>query len=161
MKALFPVALVFACSSLLPAQTAPEKDIWSGQYEVFADTDATKSLGNLSISKSKTLKAEDVPSRLEADLERWTVSSAQDGKTDSTDARRFLYNEEDDEYKEFGWTEKHKAGQIKCLDGGHFFLCQTDANTTVEMKGEKPLFTKTGFFGVWLHYGLVTIKKVK
>jgi len=75
--------------------------------------------------------------------------------------RRFLFKPNNDEYKEFGWTDLHKAGKMNCIDGGHFFICKTEANTTVDLKGDKAFLTKTGVFGIWLHHGLVTLKKVK
>ena len=46
------------------------------------------------------------------------------------------------------------------FDGGHFFICKTDPNSNVELKGDKPFKTKSGVFGIWLHYGLVTLKKL-
>ncbi|MNY18567.1 hypothetical protein D3C86_1519550 [compost metagenome] len=114
----------------------------------------------LIISRSKDLKPEDVPAKLEADLARWTVGSKRDAKKEDILVRRFLQNDEDDEYKELGWTGLHKAGKMNCIDGGHFFICKTDPNSTVELKGDKPFKTESGIFGIWLHYGLVTLKKL-
>ncbi|KFC19456.1 hypothetical protein [Chryseobacterium sp. FH1] len=136
-----------------------ESDIWSGSYSVHPNNDAVVQ-DTLVISRSKDLKPEDVPSKLEADLARWTVESKRDSKKGDILVRRFLQNDEDDEYKEFGWTALHKAGKMNCIDGGHFFICNTDPNSTVELKGDKPFKTESGIFGIWLHYGLVTLKKL-
>lgn len=136
-------------------------DLWSGEYIVYHTDDLSKSAGKLTVVKLQDLKADDLPVKLQTDLERWTMISEQAAKKDSTTVRRFLFNSENDEYKEFGWTDLHKAGEMNCIDGGHFFICQTKANTTVDLKGDKPFLTKTGIFGIWLHYGLVTLKKVK
>ncbi|MNK85770.1 hypothetical protein D3C87_1056600 [compost metagenome] len=136
-----------------------ESDIWSGSYSVHPNNDAVVQ-DTLIISRSKDLKPEDVPAKLEADLARWTVGSKRDAKKEDILVRRFLQNDEDDEYKELGWTGLHKAGKMNCIDGGHFFICKTDPNSTVELKGDKPFKTESGIFGIWLHYGLVTLKKL-
>lgn len=136
-----------------------DADIWSGSYSVHPNNDAVVQ-DTLIISRSKDLKPEDVPSKLEADLARWTVGSKRDAKKEDILVRRFLQNDEDDEYKEFGWTALHKAGKMNCIDGGHFFICKTDPNSTVELKSDKPFKTESGIFGIWLHYGLVTLKKL-
>lgn len=136
-----------------------ESDIWSGSYSVHPNNDSVVQ-DTLVISRSKDLKPEDVPSKLEADLARWTVESKRDSKKGDILVRRFLQNEDDDEYNEFGWTALHKAGKMNCVDGGHFFICKTDPNSTVELKGDKPFKTESGVFGIWLHYGLVTLRKL-
>lgn len=161
MKYWFAILVFTIFNTTLQAQKMPEKDIWSGDYAIFPTNDLPKSAGNLRIIKLKNLKSGDLPAKLQPDLERWTIISQQESKTDSTAVRRFLFNSEDDEYKQFGWTELHKSSKMNCIDGGHFFICQTEPKTTVDLKGDKPFFSETRFFGVWLHYGLVTIKKVK
>lgn len=161
MKFWFAILVFTIFNTTLLAQKMPDGDIWSGEYAIFPTNDLWKSAGNLIIIKLKNLKSADLPAKLQPDLERWKIISQQESKTDSTAVRRFLFNPEDDEYKQFGWTELHKSGKMNCIDGGRFFICQTEPKTTVDLKGDKPFFSETGFFGVWLHYGLVTIKKVK
>ena len=156
MKFLLFSILTFFSTNLF-SQKNTATDIWSGNYEVFTDKNM---VDQFKIVKSKNLKESDVAAKYEGDLERWIIISQHDSKTDSMAVRRFLFNDEDDEYKEFGWTELHKSGKMKCLDGGHFFICQTKAKSTIELKGEKPFFTETGIFGVWLHYGLVQLRKL-
>lgn len=154
----FIILMVF--SNCLKAQTTKETDLWSGSYAIYPNNDEVVA-DTLVIKKVKDLTADQVPAKLEADLGRWEVASTRDSKKEAITIRRFLSNNEDDEYKEFGWTAMHKAGKMNCIDGSHFFICQTDAKTTVELKGDKPFYTETGIFGVWLHHGLVTIKKIK
>lgn len=159
MKNIFLIILMLFCT-FLNAQNKQETDLWSGSYAIYPNKDDVAA-DTLVIKKINDLTADQVPSKLEADLARWDILSTRDSKKEAVTVRRFLSNNEDDEYKEFGWTAMHKAGKMNCIDGGHFFICQTEAKTTVELKGDKPFYTETGIFGVWLHYGLVTIKKIK
>jgi hypothetical protein len=161
LKSLFLSIITILVGETVQAQKTAKADIWSGEYAVYPTNDLTKSAGSMTILKLKDLKANDLPVKLQADLERWNLMSEQENKKDSTTVRRFLFNEVDDEYREFGWTDLHKTDKMNCIDGGHFFICQTDPETTVNLRGDKPFVTKTGVFGIWLHYGLVTLKKVK
>ena len=161
MKFFFAILVLINFSLTLQAQKTTQTDIWSGEYAIYPTTDLSKSAGNLTIVKLKDLKTSVLPARLQTDPERWTIISQQEKKTDSTTVRRFLFDSENDEYKEFGWTDLHRSGKMNCIDGGHFFICKTNPKTTVDLKGDKPFFSETGFFGVWLHYGLVTIHKNK
>jgi len=154
---LFLLAFSF---NFLHAQNTPGKDIWSGKLLVYPDKNEIPA-DTLLLTRTADIAADKVASRYEADLARWQVISSKDPKKDSILLRRFLSNDKDDEYKEFGWTALHNAGKMNCLDGGHFFICQTDPNTKVELKGDQPFFTESGIFGVWLHYGLVALKKIK
>ena len=159
MKSIFLIVLMVFCN-FIHAQNKQETDLWSGSYAIYPNKDDV-SVDTLVIKKINDLTADQVPSKLEADLVRWEVASTRDSKKEAITIRRFLSNKEDDEYKEFGWTAMHKAGKMNCIDGGHFFICQTQAKTTVELKDDKHFYTETGIFGVWLHYGLVNIKKIK
>ena len=161
MRKVFLIFLLTNYLGLMMAQKDHDQDIWTGEYSIYTDKNTNQAIDSLSITKTNDLKAEDVPAKLEADLTRWVIISEQENKKDSMMVRRFLFNSENNEYEQFGWTELHKTGRIKCIDGGHFFICQTNANTTVDLKGDKPFFTETGIFGVWLHYGLVTLKRIK
>lgn len=133
-------------------------DIWSGNYAVYPDNDGIAQ-DTLHISRDKDLKATEVAGQYQADLARWKVTSIRDSKKDDTSVRRFLYNDNKDEYKEFGWTALHNSGKMNCIDGNHFFMCQTEPNSTIKLRNGESFETKTGVFGIWLHYGLVTIKK--
>lgn len=158
MRIAFLFVLIFISTNVFSQKK--KVDLWTGRYSVHPNNDDVAQ-DTLVISRSKDLKPENVPAKLEADLSRWAVGSKRDEKKDEILVRRFLQNEEDDEYKEFGWTELHKAGKMNCIDGGHFFICKTEPNSTVEVKGDKPFKTESGIFGIWLHYGLVTLKKIK
>lgn len=157
MKTLSLLLLLIA--SITNAQT----DIWSGSYAVFPDKDATEAIDTMIVKAAPDLKPEDVASRYESDLKRWTVSSKIETTDDFEFIRRFLFDPEEDEneYEEFGWTELHKSGKMNCADGGHFFICQTTPNTTVTFPTEESVLTKTGIFGIWLHYGYVVLEKIK
>lgn len=63
--------------------------------------------------------------------------------------------------KKFSWTDLYKAGKMNCIDGGHFFICQTLANSDVKFGQNENYLTNTGIFGIWLHYGVVELKKIK
>lgn len=159
MKSIFLIILMMFCN-FIHAQNKQETDLWSGSYSIYPNNNEVVA-DTLVIKRVKDLTADQVPSKLEADLARWEVASTRDSRKEAIPIRRFLSNNEDDEYKEFGWTAMHNSGKMNCIDGNHFFICQTQAKTTIELKGDKPFFTETGILGVWLHYGLVNIKKIK
>lgn len=148
--------------SLLTSFANAQTDIWSGSYAVFPDKDATEAIDTMIIEAAPDLKPEDVAARYESDLKRWTVSSKIEKPDDFEFIRWFLFNPEEgnDEYAQFGWTELHKSGKMNCADGGHFFICQTTPNTTVTFSSEESVLTKTGIFGIWLHYGYVVLQKL-
>lgn len=164
MKRIFLLFTFILLSCLFPlkAQNISETDIWSGSYAVYSMKENKTVLDTLVIAKTKDKKPEDVAARFEFDLRRWTISSKKDKKGDTKEIRRFICNpdDRDDEYKEFGWTKLYQEGKMKCIDGGNFFICQTKPNTTVNFLKEESFLTKTGFFGVWLHFGLVELKKL-
>jgi len=159
---LLLVLIFFCCSFLFKAQNKSQTDIWSGNYAVYSVEDDKTVLDTLIIKKAKDVKPEDIASRFEFDLKRWTVISKKDNGKDSKVIRRFIFNPEDkdNEYEQFGWTKLYQEEKISCIDGGHFFICQTKPNTTVDFQKEGTFFTKTGFFGIWLHFGLVELKKL-
>ncbi len=158
MRTLLLFLLVLRSTTVLSQQK--NSDLWPGEYTVYPNNNEEVQ-DTLLITRSKDMKPEDVPSKYQRDLARWAIRSKRDSKKEDIIVKRFLYNEEYDEYKEFGWTALHKAGKMNCIDGGHFFICKTSPNTIVESKGDKPFKTESGIFGIWLHYGLVMLKKVK
>lgn len=162
MRKIILTFILLSFSFLFKAQNTSEVDIWSGSYAVYSIKNDKTALDTLVIAKTKDVKPENVPSRFEVDLKRWTVISKKDKRGDSEVVRRFIFNPEDkdDEYKEFGWTRLYQEGKMNCIDGGHFFICQTKPDTTVDFQKEGTFLTKTGFFGVWLHFGLVELKKL-
>ncbi|MPT32323.1 MAG: phosphate ABC transporter permease [Chryseobacterium sp.] len=161
MRNILLTFILLGFSFLFKAQNQSQNDIWSGSYEVYPKDDK-KALDTLFIAKTKDVKSEDVPARFESDLKRWIVTSKKDERKDALVIRRFIFNLEDDdnEYEQFGWTKLYQEEKISCIDGCHFFICQTKPNTTVDFQKEGTFFTKTGFFGVWLHFGLVELKKL-
>lgn len=139
-----------------------QTDIWSGSYAVFPDKDSLVAVDTLTIKPTADLKSEDVASRYESDLKRWTITSKREKPDDFEIIRQFLFDVEEDEneYEEFGWTELHKNGKMNCIDGGHFFICQTTPNSTVTFPTNESVLTQTGIFGIWLHYGYVVLQKI-
>ncbi|MFV0541491.1 MAG: phosphate ABC transporter permease [Aestuariibaculum sp.] len=134
-------------------------DIWSGNY-ILKSMDLTP-IDTIKIVKIQDVNKDDVASRYESDLNRWAILSKADNYEDKIKARRFLYDlsEDENEYEQFGWTQMYLKGEIKCLDAGHLFICQTQPNTTVKFSKDESFFTKTGIFGVRLHYGLFIMEK--
>ncbi|MCT2407706.1 phosphate ABC transporter permease [Chryseobacterium antibioticum] len=162
MKNLFLIALLIGVSDLLSAQKKQEKDIWSGTYLVNEINNKVSTITDtLVMSRIKDANPKEIPAKEESDLARWSMTSKRDGGKDKITVRRFLFDVEGDEdgYKEFGWTDLHKEGKMNCIDGGHFFICQTQRNTTVMFGKDESYFTKTGIFGIWLHYGVVELQK--
>ena len=148
------------------AQKKQTDDIWSGTYIVkskIKDSVNYETVDTLVIKKTASANPEDLAARYESDLLRWTIVSKTDSRGKHKVVRRFLFDlaEDENEYEEFGWTELHQAGKMDCLDGGHFFICKTEPKTTVQFGKEESFFTETGIFGVWLHYGLVELEKIK
>ena len=112
----FIVLMVF--STCLKAQNTKETDLWSGSYVIYPNNDEVAA-DTLVIKRVNDLTTDQVPSKLEADLSRWDILSTRDSKKEAVTVRRFLSNDEDDEYKDFGWTAVHNAGKMHCIDGDH------------------------------------------
>ena len=51
-------------------------------------------------------------------------------------------------------------GKMNCIDGGHFFICQSEPETLVKFGKEESYFSKTGIFGIWLHKGLFNLNRI-
>lgn len=158
--------LVFTLLVFFTMAHAQEKDIWTGQYSAKPlknDLAVLENTDTLIIEKTTDANRDAVAGKYESDLLRWTLFSKKEGNHDKIEVRRFLYDLENDEneYDEFGWTDLHANGKMECLDGGHFFICQTQPNTLVKFSKEESFVTKTGIFGIWLHFGLVELEKVK
>ncbi|MGG5208685.1 phosphate ABC transporter permease [Chryseobacterium sp. MIQD13] len=162
VKSIFTFLMLIGLSGLLSAQKNGEKDIWSGTYLVNEiNSGVSRVTDTLTVARIKDADPEEIPAKEESDLARWSMTSKRDGGKDEITVKRFLFDPENDvdAYKEFGWTDLHQAGKINCIDGGHFFICQTQPNTTVRFGKDETCFTKTGVFGIWLHYGVVELQK--
>ena len=164
MKKLLFTFIITGLFSYIYAQKNTKTDIWSGSYGLYAIKDSLiKASDTLIIERVADAKADEVAGRYQPDLARWAVTSTKGGKKDQTIIRRFLFAPEDkeDQYKEFGWTELYRNGKMNCIDGNHFFICQTEPKTKVLFNGKEEFYTRTGIFGIWLHYGIVDLKKLK
>ncbi|MBL3657356.1 hypothetical protein [Fulvivirga sediminis] len=139
---------------------AQTEDKWSGEYMLKSNESIP--LDTIRIEKTADLKKDEVPSKYESDLQRWTIASKKDAYADQLIARRFLFNteSEEDEYKQFGWTDLYLKGKMECLDLGHMFICQTERKETISID-EESFVSETGFFGVRLHYGLFLLERLK
>ncbi|MDQ0067689.1 phosphate ABC transporter permease [Chryseobacterium lathyri] len=140
-----------------------EKDIWSGTYLVNELNNGVSGITDtLVVASMKDADPKGIPVKEESDMVRWSLISKRDGDKDKATVRQFSFDGENDRdaYKEFGWTELHKEGKMNCIDGGHFFICQTQPNTSVTFGKDEKYFTKTGVFGIWLHYGIVELQKI-
>lgn len=156
---LFLMLIGFTC---LSAQKNTQKDTWSGTYAlntVYKGISTT--VDTLVISRIEDAKSRENPAKEKSNAVRWSMISKRDGGKDKVNVEQFLFDAENDKdaYKEFGWTDLHKAGKMNCIDGGNFFICQTLPNTTVAFGIEENYLTKTGIFGIWLHYGIVELQK--
>lgn len=143
------------------AQQKIQDDLWTGSYEVhLKNGEKVTIVDTLVVVKTADADPNKLAARYESDLARWKLTS---NIKEEKIVRRFLFDPEDDEdaYKEFGWTDLHKSGKMNCIDGGHFFICQTEPNTTVTFNKDETYLTKTGVFGIWLHYGIVELQKIK
>ncbi|WP_324026567.1 phosphate ABC transporter permease [Maribacter sp. BPC-D8] len=135
---------------------------WSGRYKIESYGKNKKDSLNIQygiIEKTLNAKVEDIVRKYETDLVRWNMITQTGSQKDSVLLRRFLMNEEFNEYEEFGWTELYKSGKMKCLDGGHFFLCKTTVDNKVKI-GEEEFIATTGIFGIVLHKGLFEFTKI-
>lgn len=160
---LFFFFMLMGFCNISYAQKEPQ-DIWSGNYALNSiNNHKVITIDTLLIAKTTDANPKEIAARYESDLARWTLTSKREGGKEQQIVRRFLFDEEDkdDAYKEFGWTDLYKSGKMNCIDGGHFFICQTEPNTKVKFGIDEKFVTKTGVFGIWLHYGLVELQKVK
>jgi len=136
-------------------------DIWSGTYKIVPfskDSIKKYQIQHFVIEKIKDANPDDVAGRYQADLLRWTIKLETQPDSDKEEVRRFFYNDEDNGYEEFGWTDLHKKDKMHCIDGGNFFICKTDANRDVTF-GDEILHTETGIFGILLHHGPFQLQK--
>lgn len=155
------VLITITATPIYNAQETSKSDIWSGRYAIYLQDDSEKAVDTLIITKINDADPAHLVSKLKHDLARWEISSARDSKKDSQVVRRFLTNKDDkNEYQEFGWEKLNENGKMNCIDGGHFFICQSVPETKIQFGKEEIYFSKTGIFGVWLHKGLVNLKKI-
>lgn len=146
------------------AQQKAKTDLWTGSYILYpTNGDNATNADTLVIVKTADADPKEIAAKYKSDLARWVLTSKKEGDKDKKIIRRFLFDVENDEnsYEEFGWTDLHKIGKMNCIEGGHFFICQTEPNTTVRFNKDETYFTKTGVFGIWLHYGVVELQKIK
>lgn len=159
-KSLF--LMLIGVSGLLSAQKKTEKDIWSGTYLVNElNNGVARITDTLVVVRIKDADPNDIPAKEKSDLVRWSLISKKDEGKDKATVKQFLFDPDNgrDAYKEFGWTDLHRAGKMNCIDGGHFFMCQTLPGTSVTFGKDEKYLTKTGVFGIWLHYGIVELQK--
>lgn len=157
MKNIFLFIIFCLCSLTVFSQN--KEDIWSGTYVLKMHNDSNTIIDTLVIEPASTLNKDDVAGKYEADLKRWTIYSKKDTKKDKQPIRRFLFNEENNEYEEFGWTTLHKNSSMDCIDGGHFFICQSNQKGSLKI-GNETFELTTNLFGIWLHYGLYNLEKI-
>ena len=160
MNKLFFI-LIILCCNVSYAQQKTQNDLWTGSYEVhLINGDQVTKVDTLVIAKTADADPDEIPAKDEFDLARWILTSQ---IKETKIVKRFLFDPENDEdaYEEFGWTDLHKSGKMNCIDGGHFFICQTEPNTMVRFNKDETYLSKTGIFGIWLHYGVVELQKIK
>lgn len=138
------------------------EDLWSGKYElIITQNGKTQVADTIIIKKIDDAKAEKLTLRYRSDLARWSITSVKE-PNEKEELRRFLFDLKNkrNEYEDFGWTALHQKGKMNCVDAVHFFICQTMPNTEVLFRDEEKYFTKTGIFGIRLHYGAFELKKI-
>jgi tetratricopeptide (TPR) repeat protein len=141
----------------------PEVDTWSGTYRIEAGSpDNAQPIKSdiYEISKLPDLLDKDVTPRYSSDLARWRISSKSEAEKDSIVIRRFLWNDDLDEYKGFGWKALYLQNKIECMDAKHFFFCRTKPNTKVTFNDKESYVTKSGTFGILLHVGVFEMIKL-
>lgn len=157
MKILFLIFGLIGASCSAKEQDSSKTDLWSGTYAVrLVAKDSSAPVGTTVGTPVETLIIE----RSKSDPDRWIGLDGEDG-TDNVIIEEFSFDPEgeEDDYEEFGWTELHREGKMNCIDGGHFFICQTQPNTTVKLWKES-FFSRTGIFGLMLHRGLFEIERI-
>lgn len=152
---IFTICILIGLSNKIYSQKA---DIWSGNFIIKSSN--SKPIDSIKIRKAMDANKDDVARKYESDLSRWKITSQNNNHEDEIIVRRFLFDIENqnNEYEQFGWTEMYLKGEIKCIDTGVFFVCQTKPNSKVKTNDDS-FFTKTGIFGIRLHYGLFELEK--
>ena len=162
MKQLLLISIFIGLINVAYTQQKSKPDIWSGTYVMRSYNSNATAGDTLIIEKTADASADKIPDKYKSDLTRWTVTSKKNTTADQI-VRRFLFDAEENEnqYKEFGWTDLYKSGKIECIDGGLFFICQTTPNTVVKFNKEESYSTKTGMLAVWLHHGLFELERIE
>ncbi|MFD2562892.1 phosphate ABC transporter permease [Aquimarina rubra] len=152
---LFLTIILFGLYNTIYSQNM---DTWSGNF--ILKSSKSETIDSIRIRRTSDVNKDDVAGRFESDVSRWKITSKNDNYQNEVIARRFLFDIENDEneYEQFDWTEMYLKREIECLDAGHFFICQTKPNSNVKIENES-FFTKTGIFGIRLHYGLFELEK--
>ncbi|MGO3183364.1 MAG: phosphate ABC transporter permease [Aequorivita sp.] len=160
---IFSFNLIVAQEELIRNVKDNSTDNWSGRYRLEirnGDTYEDEPLIFVNIRKAQDINPEEVTPKYSSDLERWIIST--EGTDDEEIMHRFLYNleEGENEYEQFGWTDLYKDGKMECIDAGHFFICKTTPNTTVNFGDDEAAFTESGIFGIRLNLGLFKLYEV-
>ncbi len=153
MKRYLIFLLLLTNCYVITSQNKKSNDTWSGTYrlELLGKKTEKKTPKQYVQIQKITLEQDEESSKFLSLPDQWMMKILSE-KKDKKVLRAFSFTEEDDEYEQFGWTELHKKGEMECLDGGRFFICKTKPKTTVTTNGES-FFSKSGIFGVLLHYG--------
>jgi tetratricopeptide (TPR) repeat protein len=141
----------------------PQADTWSGTYRMEPGSkDNAKEIPTAiyKISKQPDLIEKNVASRYASDLARWLMYVEADQARQSTKIRRFLLNDDLNEYEGFGWTQLYLQNKIECMDAGHFFFCRAEPNSIIRFNKDESYTTKTGIFGIMRRAGVFELVKV-
>lgn len=140
-----------------------QKEDWSGKYQIKPYTEKKIENSNSQsyiIQKAPNVNPKNIAEKYKIDLFRWYMVKQNDSEKDSVLLRRFLINEEYNEYEQFGWTKLYKTGKMSCLDGGNIFICKTTVGSKIKIE-EEEFISKTGIFGIMLHKGLFELYKTE
>lgn len=162
--------LILSCNGMLAQEAFAHssennaQDHWSGRYRLEiknGDSVIDQLPIYVVIRQIEDIHPEDVTYKYRSDLKRWVIMT--EGTDDEVIIRRFLFDHEEEEngYEEFGWTKLHEDGKMECIDAGHFFICKTTPNTTVNFGDDETAFTESGIFGIRLHLGLFELYSVE
>jgi tetratricopeptide (TPR) repeat protein len=139
-----------------------EADFWSGTYRMQPGSQANARpipVSVFKISKLADLSSSAVAARYESDLARWQLTTVA-SDSEQVGLRRFVLNDDFDEYKQFGWTSLYLQNKMECMDGGRFFFCKTKPLSTVVFSNTESYVSKTGYFGILLHAGVFDLVKI-
>ncbi len=153
MKNIILLFLVTICA-VITAQNKKNIDLWSGTYRLeLLDKQLEKKTSEQYIKIQKIILEQNENSSSNLSIpDQWLIKTISKKGNGGKVLRSFSFTKEKDEYEQFGWTELHKKGKMKCLDGGRLFICKTTPKTTVTTNGES-FFSNSGIFGVLLHHG--------
>ncbi len=154
--------LLFLLTSFLYLYTTAQntKDEWSGLYQLQPYGKVLDSISPKQFYKIQKiiLDHDNTSSTYELAVnDQWTMQNMLNIE-DKKVLRAFKFSQKKNDYEEFGWTELHQNGNIKCIDGGNLFICKTKVGTKISF-GEEKFTTNSGVFGILLHYGIFELYK--